>query len=68
MAGGAAIVVRVALGDSSWNGGRRLWGGELDPRAERRLGSAWGTSWWMSGWSGSRTAWFSSMAGAACGV
>jgi len=68
MAGGAAIVVRVALGVSSWNGGRRLWGGVFDPRAAGRVGSACGASWWTSLWSVSRTAWFSSMTGAARGA
>ena len=31
MAGGAAVVVGAALGVSSWNGGRRPWGGVWDP-------------------------------------
>ena len=63
MAGGAAIAVRVALGVSSWNGGRRLWGGVLHLRVAGRLGSACGASWWTSIWSGFMTAWFSSTAG-----
>ena len=68
MAGGAAIVVRVALGVSSWNGGRRLWGGVLDLGGAGWLGSACGSSWWTSIWSGSKTAWLSSAAGAARGA
>ena len=63
MAGGAAVVVRVALGVLSWNGRRRLWGGVLDPGAVGRLGTACGASWWTSIWSASRTVWFSSTAG-----
>jgi len=35
MAGRTAGVVRVALGISSWNGGRMSCGGVLDPCAER---------------------------------
>jgi len=68
MAGGAAIVVRVALGVSSWNGGRRPWGGVLDPWVAERLRSACGAPWWTSIWSGSTTAWFSSAAGAVRGA
>jgi len=68
MARGAAIVVRVALGVSSWKGRRRLWGGVLDSRATGRLGTACGASWWTSIRSGSRTVWFSSTVGAASGA
>jgi len=68
MAGGAAIVVWVALEVSSWNGGRRLWGGVFHLRDAGRLGSACGSSWWTSIWSGSKTGWLSSTAGAARGA
>ena len=46
IAGGAARVVRVAHGVSSWNGGRRPWRSVLDPRAAGWLGSACGASGW----------------------
>ena len=44
IAGGAASRVRVALGVSSWNGGRRPCGRVLDPCAVWGAGSLRGTS------------------------
>jgi len=53
IAGGATSEVRVALGVSSWNGGRRPCGGVLDLRVDWGGRLLRGLSGWTSIWSGS---------------